>query len=222
MLLFHGTKATLRGKIERDGIQPRGSRMSNWGGSLASHPKLVYLTDQYPAYYARYVCASREDGLIAVVESDLLDESLLRADEDALTVKGEAQKNTRKLRRDASYYDLRWKESLARLGCCAYAGRVPPGAIVGFIEIEWQKLDSSLLMELVDVGINPMAIRLLSGQRKTMMRYLMGEKVSAAELLNKGFEDVNGFFRKRDEYWQGILDSRAGVKFHDTVKGVTI
>lgn len=60
MILFHGTTSKFRTAIMRKGLQPRGVTGKNvyagverYGKMLESRPDRVYLTDTYPAQFAR-------------------------------------------------------------------------------------------------------------------------------------------------------------------------
>lgn len=82
MLLYHGTSAKHIESILEHGLIPRGKAESNWPASSSEHH--VYLTQAYGMYFAQSARkAASEDLLIVEVDTTLLDERNLHADEDS-------------------------------------------------------------------------------------------------------------------------------------------
>lgn len=146
MKLYHGTSSRHLDAIMSDGLAPRGEGPSNW--QAASSPDGVYLTNAYGMYFAQ---ASRrkasEDLVIVEIDTDSLDASNLRADEDSawsawerghisdrfapprgLDRYGQAMHFSENLG-ELSESGFGYETSLALLGNCSHVGHVPSDAI---------------------------------------------------------------------------------------------
>lgn len=140
MILYHGTCMKFYEKISKDGIKPRLRRRGNWlGNNIGSHPKLVYLSiDKVLEFYPFVACVVNNDstGVVLSINTDKLDQSLLRADENFIdyeergsTKDAKCPFDMRKKQRIKAAKDLRWEESLNKMGMAAYRGIIPPDAI---------------------------------------------------------------------------------------------
>lgn len=148
MRLYHGTSTSHLRSILRDGILPRGGRASTW--PTASAAGNVYLTAGYALYFAQNaVRAAGGDMLLVEVESDLLEQTRLLADEDAAVfayrngslagnpdfvdpfsdLDAQASAFSRHLAATALEHGFGFRESLSTLGNCAHVGAVPPWAV---------------------------------------------------------------------------------------------
>jgi len=137
MNLYHGTSYSAYQQILKDGmIKPRGKSPGVWDiENTASHPNMVYFSGGYKptvnfhALHAAHLVGD-DKCVIIEVESDYLDASCFRVDENFLDLeKRGAIANCpaleREAQRSAAYTDVRWMQSLAVVGLCAYANIVP-------------------------------------------------------------------------------------------------
>jgi hypothetical protein len=147
MKLYHGTSLRHLKSISDNGLVPRGARPSNW--KAASDDKSVYLSDAYALYFADQAQLDDEGLLLVEVETDLLDPTSLRADEDAAlhayqagalpelhpllkgysTPHSRAKAISRELSSLAQDYGIGHLQSLRYLGTCSHLGTIPPDAI---------------------------------------------------------------------------------------------
>jgi hypothetical protein len=82
--LYHGTSAALIPRLEREGLLPRthSKNKGNWGHTVPSNPKAVYLTDAYAWHFA--AASSKDTGLILEIDKSKLKPWKLAPDEDFL------------------------------------------------------------------------------------------------------------------------------------------
>jgi len=83
--IYHGTTAAVAKRALAEGLKPRNATgKSNWKHSVESNPSLIYLTTTYAPYYALQGAQKRKGEKIAIIEieTDLLDETKMRPDED--------------------------------------------------------------------------------------------------------------------------------------------
>ena len=85
MLLYHGTNERSARLALADGLKPRGrSKRGNWNHTITSNQATVYLTDCYAGYFAMVATKDGERMALMEIDTDLLDASLFRPDEDVL------------------------------------------------------------------------------------------------------------------------------------------
>jgi hypothetical protein len=135
MKLYHGTSHTAYKSILKDGmLKPRENNPGTWlGNNIASHPKMVYLTNSiesgmFHALHSSCVAGDKTE-VILEINSDHLNHNNLRVDENWLDIleRGTCKNcpfDLRRIQRDAALIDTRWRESLAGVGCCAYLGPI--------------------------------------------------------------------------------------------------
>jgi hypothetical protein len=83
--IYHGTTEKIGRQALTEGLKPRKlTGKSNWKHSVESNPSLVYLTTAYAPYYALQSIKKFKGEKIAIIEieTDLLDKTKLRPDED--------------------------------------------------------------------------------------------------------------------------------------------
>jgi hypothetical protein len=90
VILYHGTSYERWQSVWRKGlIRPRGKNRGNWDGDVRSHPRVIYLTDAYPLFFAGNASGGnegeRDEGDLVVLEIDVTGlEGRLVPDEDVL------------------------------------------------------------------------------------------------------------------------------------------
>lgn len=134
MLLYHGTSEANLAQILESGIMPRSAtNNSNWAHTVDSHADAVYFSIAYPLYFANQACNADERLVVLEIDTDLLDETNLVADEDAveqalrgrddLPTSWNMAKRTRYYRDRIERYS--YEQSLTALGSCAHLGIIP-------------------------------------------------------------------------------------------------
>jgi hypothetical protein len=185
--LYHGTDGQNIRRILRDGIHPRKlTRKNNWGHSLPSNPHAVYLTTAYAGYFALLAAKQTKLGIIEI-DSDLLNEDLLRPDEDFLeqaTRKPESdmREQTKMFRDNIDDYSHLWKKSLEHLGTCSYVGKIPATAITRASVLDYKK-NPFIGKELLQPTITIANFRFCGDRYKALTAWLVGEDISADTLL---------------------------------------
>lgn len=138
MLLYHGTSEANLALILDCGIMPRSiTTRSNWAHTVSSNENAVYLSNAYPLYFAKQACDTNERLVVLEVDTDLLDETNLVADEDAveqaLRGRDDLPSSWNMVKRTQYYRDrierYSYEQSLAALGSCAHLGVIPSQAI---------------------------------------------------------------------------------------------
>jgi hypothetical protein len=200
MYLYHGTSSSHLESIRKHGIQPRGfDSNGNWEHTVLSGEDRVYLTDVYAGYFA--LCASDgEPWLIAEVDVDKLDQSLLRPDEDAIAQIAHSapsfnevwggkpvkeytpEELTEFVRDNIDQWADEWQQMLQAIGNCSYKGVIPARAITR-ISIFDPKNNGEIALMAADPIISIMNYRLCANKYRALTRWLMGETVSSEELL---------------------------------------
>lgn len=130
MILYHGTSRSGWEAIQRGGvISPRGRRAGNWSGDVRSHPRVIYLTDSYPLFFAASAAGEGEDLIVLELELGGLEDHLV-PDEDVLAQVDQAEgrldtgerlaQRTRRYRRELSNYQTAQnaRASLELMGTC--------------------------------------------------------------------------------------------------------
>lgn len=196
MKLYHGTSGVVARKALSEGITPRGRRKGNFVHTVESSPYHVYLTDAYAAYFS-FNAAKKGEAAILEVETDLLHELNLNADEDVLEQAGrgvdglnptwEMRKRTEWYRRRLTSRRFDWKASLNGMGTCTHFGIIPPSAItrVAFIDSDHPSVSRLRLMAL-DASISIMNYRFMEKKYKALNRWIFGDH--SEEDIPKSYE----------------------------------
>lgn len=128
--LFHLTKKALVERIEREGLLP-GQESRFDGSKLEPNKACVYMSDRPKMCQTRCGFGSEvfipDDYVVLVIESNYLDYSLFRPDEDYL-----ARQLSMSIAEARAFMDDHadlWEESLECDNSVAYRGEVPPEAI---------------------------------------------------------------------------------------------
>lgn len=144
MKLYHGTSEKFSDKILKEGLHPRGYRVGNWlGNNIPSHPKLVYLTNEFvkAEFYAYNTATVNNEqiGVVLSIDIDKLNKENLRADENYINhiERGHlpfleftaCPFEDRYAQLDKSLNDPRWKESLEKVGMCAHINTISADSI---------------------------------------------------------------------------------------------
>lgn len=172
--LYHGTDEKTARKILKEGILPRSMRKrsgrGNWEHTVTSNADTVYLTDIYGPYFAMNAGKKVSNRFAVVrVDTDKLDESLFRPDEDCLEQGtrsippekrqplGVTDMKTRTLwfRDNIDLYADAWPVSLQTLGTVGYKGHIPVEAIDAVSFYDWKSsaaLTSNIMDAMVILG----------------------------------------------------------------------
>ncbi len=147
MKLYHGTSQRVAQTAMVQGITPRGHAKGNWE-TCPSHPNHVYLSECYAPYFA-LSSGEEDEHSIAIIEvdTDLLDESNMRPDEDFLEQATRDKRianeigvprslhakdmvaRTQWFRDHIDRFAPLWEASIKLLGNCAHNGDIPPKSI---------------------------------------------------------------------------------------------
>jgi hypothetical protein len=183
MKLYHGTTSRHLPRILVEGLTPNKHNLnSNWDHTVASVDDRVYLTNAYALFFAgQAVAADDANDLLAVVEidTDLLDEDLLVADEDAVEQTNRGQdslpSNWSVIQRTMYYWDkaheYSWEGSLDVLGTCAYMNTIPPNAITRIVLISIKKY-ARLVMGGYDPFISVMNYKIMGAAYRHASQWL--------------------------------------------------
>ena|SRR3990172_8961226 len=200
MKLYHGTAAKNLATIRKHGIKPRGKAKGNWGDTVPSNARGVYLTNAYALYYAQ--CAVRGGGgdiIILEIDTDRLAPKFA-PDEDAVEqalrgkdgVEGSMKERTlyyrNKLAKLAGPVNGHVLESLKALGNCVYMGTVPCTAITRYAVIKYAEVDMSLLWMALDPSITLLNYQICGAKYRNMVRWVFGEPFEEEPRLLPGFE----------------------------------
>jgi hypothetical protein len=178
------------------GLKPR--RMtgkSNWKHVVESNPSLIYLTTAYAAYYALQAIKKFKGEKIAIVEieTDLLDESNFRPDEDFIaqaTARDEENnagimgrtmnERTTYIRNHIDEFSSSWKLSVEHLGNCGYKGIITGKAITKVSVVDISKC-LPLCSEVLEAVITLANYKICGKQYRMLNRWFMGEPVTVEE-----------------------------------------
>ena len=195
MKIYHGTTAAVAKRALAEGLKPRNATgKSNWKHSVESNPSLIYLTTTYAPYYALQGAQKRKGEKIAIIEieTDLLDETKMRPDEDFIEqVTRRDKKNsagivgdtmnerTAYIRNHIDEFDKSWKLSVEHLGICAYKG-VIKDAITRVAVVDVSKC-RSMCFEAQEPTITLINFKICGKQYQLLNRWFMGEPVTVEE-----------------------------------------
>jgi len=189
--LYHGTAESAAEAILTNGIVPRyGDRPSTWG-KIPSAVDRVYLAEGYAPYYAFAAARDGERHALVEVCTAMLDERLLRPDEDFIA---QALKQQNPNCRNLSWAELNhlvltmgnwddcWRESLQALGTCAYTGAIPAEAI-NRVSLYTPANNPEMAMAALDPSISVINWRLCAAKYRLLTRWYMGDDVTLNDWL---------------------------------------
>lgn len=194
MLLYHGTNERVARLALTDGLKPRGrSKRGNWKHTMTSNAETVYLTICYAGYFASVATKRAGDRLTLIeIESDRLDSTRFRPDEDALEQgsrgTGDGMSRTKMVQRTKDFrsrlddYAHFWKASLEFMGTCGYKGIIPPAAIRR-VALFLPSSHPGLAMAWVDPTITPLNYKLLGSKYRALTTLTMGDPMPRAEFI---------------------------------------
>lgn len=204
MKLYHGTTERHLESIMADGLKPRGlDGVTNWDQTVESNPHTVYLTTAYAPFFA-YSSTTVMDGLegerwvVLEIDTDLLDDSLIVPDEDALeqvTRDGNDPENlgfpkefyewdmkerTIWFRSRLDEYSHVWRMSIEMLGTCGYMGEIPTSAITRVVAYD-PRSNPSMTLAALDPCISIMNYQLCGEKYRALTRWFAGYPVGPEE-----------------------------------------
>lgn len=198
MKLYHGTSDVFWGRIQEEGLLPRGScSVSNWDHSIESNPETIYLTTGYALYFAINAMNFDDENpgkkaVVIEIDSDDLDQSLLVPDEDALeqgTRKGSLSRlemlfRTREFRDEVKFWATEgfdWRWSLDKLGTCGHVGPIPPEKFsrVALVDIS---VERNLTWMMMDVSVSVANHMFLKDRNENAHRALFGDPLIESDM----------------------------------------
>jgi hypothetical protein len=188
----------------------------------------VYLTNAYPLHFSIAAAKGKERLVVFEIDTDLLDESKLHPDEDALeqTSRGrddlpktwDMVQRTHYYRKHATDYD-NWMASLEAMGTCAYYGTIPVEAItrVAYFDQTVEGPSKDFYWQVGDTTVSVMNYMILKDIHKARLRHLFGDPVTAADLDSLQLDDatltpeMKEMYSKRREYFEAMLADRSAI-----------
>ena len=210
MKIYHGTTELVARKALTEGLKPRAlHNQSNWKHTVESNKHMVYLSTIYAPYFGLCAISKNKENIgIVEIETDLLDESNLRPDEDyieqatrndldfnkffknkAKTMKGRTGYISKNLDLLAPF----WKTSIENIGNCCYKGIIPPQAITRVAITSLFKVPSIMLLAF-DPTITIMNYKFCSGKYDLITRYCMGQNIE----YNEFKQNIFGIFMDKE------------------------
>ena len=196
MKIYHGTSEAIGRQAKAKGLRPRRlTGRSNWKHIVESNPSLIYLTTVYAPYYALHAVNGNKGGKIAIieVETDLLDESNFRPDEDFIeqATKRDEENNagimgrtmnerTAYIRNHIDEFSNSWKLSVEHLGNCGYKGIITGKAITRVSVVDISKCQF-MCSEVLEAVITLANFRVCGAQYRMLTRWFMGEPITVEE-----------------------------------------
>ena len=196
MKLYHGTTEKIGRQALTEGLKPRNvTGKSNWKHTVESNPTLIYLTNAYAPYYALNSVKNFRKAKFAIVEieTDLLDETKMRPDEDFIEqatrrdeknkagIKGKTMYGRVKYIRDRiDEFSESWKLSVEHLGNCAYRGVIKPAAITRVSVVDISKC-REMCFEAMEPLITLANYKICAAQYRLLTQWFMGKQVTLEE-----------------------------------------
>jgi len=214
MYLYHGTSVPKAKEILKAGLTPRkyipGS-LGNWSHSVPSALDRVYLTDAYAPYFA--LCAADDGEPWAIIEVrdfvphaahlGKLNEKKFVPDEDYLeqTMRFEGglphfspgdypdevkdmRGRTEYFRDNISDFQFLWKESLNRLGTCAYMGTIPP-ELIHRVSVFDPSKNRTVAVACMDPSISLINYHLMRDKYVALTQWMIGEEITIEDFFGK-------------------------------------
>lgn len=222
MRLYHGTSGRLLRTILENGLWPRGEvGDGNWK-EFPSREDMVYLTDAYPFFFAVNNCENEDFCVVFEVETGLMVEELLHPDEDFVAQTLAHQRNKslseihEKVKGELEFYQHHWKDSLERLGTCAYQDVIEPKAITRYCKFHpSQRVE--LAMNMMDPSISLMNYFLLADKYRNLTQWMFGDVPTYNPMSQYGFPD-NPVLAEQNRFWEMQSKDRTGIEVV-TLKG---
>ncbi|MFZ1073467.1 MAG: hypothetical protein WAO21_08535 [Verrucomicrobiia bacterium] len=194
--IYHGTTEAIGRRALTEGLKPRKmTGKSNWQHTVESSPSLIYLTTAYAPYFALHAFTSFHKTKFAIVEieTNLLDKTKLRPDEDFIEqatrrdeknsagIRGKTiNERTEYIRNHIDEFSESWRLSVEHLGNCAYKGVIEPVAITRVSVVDISKC-KSMCYEAMEPVITILNYNLCGAQYRMLNRWFMGEPVTVDE-----------------------------------------
>jgi len=200
MKLYHGTSASVARLAVRQGLRTRKSTgvAGNWD-KCPSRPDQIYLTNAYAGYFAGCAAEKGEAWALIEVETDRLDEDAFVPDEDFLEqmtrMTGASMRDlglpdgsgvlqrTGWFRKHILLFQHLWRDSLERLGNCAYKGNIPAKAITRIVLFD-PKSNPSMALVAMDPVISILNYHFMASKYDALTRWLMGDEVAPEEIFD--------------------------------------
>ena len=198
--LYHGTSETIGRQAKAEALRPRKmTGKSNWKHIVESNPSLIYLTTAYAPYYALHAVNGNKGEKISIIEieTDLLDQSKFRPDEDFIEqatrldkkntvgIRGKTtNQRTKYIRNHLDDFSDFWKQSVEHLGNCGYKGSIRGKAITKVSVVDISKC-LPLCSEALEAVITLANYRVCGAQYRMLTQWFMGEAVTADEWFKK-------------------------------------
>ena len=192
--IYHGTTEAIGRKARTEGLRPRKlTGKSNWKHIVESNPSLIYLTTAYAPYYALQTVNKGEKIAIIEIETDVLDESKFRPDEDFIEqatsldkkntagIKGKTvNQRTKYIRNHIDEFSGVWKQSIQHLGNCGYKCIITSKSITKVAVVDISKC-LPMCSEVLEAVITLANHSVCGPQYRMMTRWFMGEPVTVDE-----------------------------------------
>lgn len=214
MKLYHGTTEAVARAALTEGLKPRQELGIKSLWDVESHPDYVYLTAAYAPYFAAHAASSAaeraesdSEGRWAIVEvdTDLLDESALHPDEDALEQGTRGPEGVPEWLRDGCEYEgldpndmedrtlwfrnnlysfqEHWTISIEALGNCCHEGTIPAAAITRVALFD-PETNGYIASTVLDPAISIMNYNLLGGKYRALTRWFFEADVGPLDIDN--------------------------------------
>jgi len=236
MKLYHGTTATVARKAITEGLLPRffTGNEGNWKATIESSVDRVYLTSAYAPYFAMAATNENED-LWGIVEIDVdrLSEVFMLPDEDYLeqaTRSGDkafldnispklwmmdTYARTAWFRDRAVRFHHMWKESIKRLGNCAYAGVIPPEAITRIVI--YNPSHNKVVTLNMDPTISILNYQFMGEKYEALTRWFIGDPITVDDYLGPTAQSFSVVRKKR--FRDALLNRKGWSMIHNQNKG---
>lgn len=208
MKLYHGTTETIGRRALTEGLKPRKlTGKSNWKHTVESNPSLIYLTTAYAPYYALQAVKKHNSQKFAIVEieTDLLDETKLRPDEDFIeqATRRDEENNagimgrtmnerTAYIRNHIDEFSNSWKLSVENLGNCSYKG-VIKDAITKVSVVDISKC-KAMCFEAMEPVITLMNYKICDKQFRMLNRWFMGGENHGGRMVSNSVGQSAEFY----------------------------
>lgn len=194
--IYHGTTETIGKQALTEGLRPRNlTGQSNWRHTVESNPTLIYLTTAYAPYYALQAVKERKGAKIAIVEieTDLLNETKMRPDEDFIEqatrldkknsagIRGKTMnERVEYVRNHIDEFSESWELSVEHLGNCAHKGVIKKTAITR-VAVEDTSKCREMCFEAIEPTITLANYKICGEQYRMLTQWFMGEPVTVGQ-----------------------------------------
>jgi hypothetical protein len=212
--IYHGTTETIGRQAKAEGLRPRKlTGKSNWKHTVESNPSLIYLTTAYAPYYAIHAVDETKGEKISIIEieTDLLDESKMRPDEDFIEqatrndennnagIRGKTMnERVEYIRNHIDEFSSSWKLSVEHLGNCAYNGVITGNAITKVSVVDISKC-RAMSFEAGEPTITLMNYKICGQQYRMLTRWFMGEPISVEEWFKRQSVNPLDFVEEKEK-----------------------